>query len=41
MERAGFDTTLLRGEDGASPLLVGRPRTEPDTAHAVSRIEED
>jgi hypothetical protein len=41
MERAGFETTLLRGEDGASPLLVGRPRSEPDAARTMPRIEED
>lgn len=41
MERAGFDTTLLRGEDGASPLLLGRPRSEPENANALTRVEED
>ena len=41
MERAGFETTLLRGEDGESPLLIGRPRSEPDAAHSMPRIEED
>jgi len=41
MERAGFETTLLRGEDGESPLLIGRPRSEPDAAQPMPRIEED
>lgn len=41
MERAGFETTLLRGEDGASPLLIGRPRAESSAACAGPPIEEE
>ena len=41
MERAGFETTVAPAEDGAPPLLIGRPQAEPDAVQVALRIEED
>lgn len=41
MERAGFDTTLIRADEGTSPLLIGRPRSEPDAVARVPCVDED
>lgn len=41
MERAGFDTRLLRAVDGMPPLLVGRPTGDAAPAPVPASVDRD